>query len=66
MTHWKAGSQWLHKVMMGVAALLGSLAMFLIFAGMVSYLFYQTVVSRRELSVVLGSRAPGAAPAVEA
>jgi hypothetical protein len=40
---------------MGVSVLLGSLALFLIFGGMVSYLFYQTIVSRRELSVVLGS-----------
>ena len=53
-------------IALGVAALLGSLALFLIFAGMVSYLFYQTIVSRRELSVVLGSRATGAAPAGEA
>jgi glycosyltransferase involved in cell wall biosynthesis len=42
-------------VLMGVAALFGSLALFLVFGGMVSYLFYQTIVSRRELSVVLGS-----------
>ncbi|MGH6916241.1 MAG: glycosyltransferase family 2 protein [Geminicoccaceae bacterium] len=42
-------------VMMGVAVLLGSLALFLVFGGMVSYLFYQTIISRRELSVVLGS-----------
>jgi glycosyltransferase involved in cell wall biosynthesis len=42
-------------VMMGISVLLGSLALFLVFGGMVSYLFYQTIVSRRELSVVLGS-----------
>jgi glycosyltransferase involved in cell wall biosynthesis len=42
-------------VMMGVSALLGSLALFLFFGGMVSYLFYQTIISRGELSVVLGS-----------
>jgi hypothetical protein len=34
--------------------LLGSLALFLVFGGMVSYLFYQTIVLRRELSLVLG------------
>ncbi|HEX5077624.1 MAG TPA: glycosyltransferase family 2 protein [Geminicoccaceae bacterium] len=48
-------------VMMGVSALLGSLALFLIFGGMVSYLFYQTIVRRRELSVVIGSRWRGLA-----
>jgi glycosyltransferase involved in cell wall biosynthesis len=42
-------------VMMGVSVLFGSLALFLVFGGMVSYLFYQTIVSRRELSVVLGT-----------
>jgi glycosyltransferase involved in cell wall biosynthesis len=42
-------------VFMGVAVLLGSLALFLVFGGMVSYLFYQIIISRRELSVVLGS-----------
>jgi glycosyltransferase involved in cell wall biosynthesis len=42
-------------VLMGISALLGSLTLFLIFGGMVSYLFYQTIISRRELSVVLGS-----------
>ena len=46
-------------VMMGVSALLGSLALFLIFGGMVSYLFYQTIVRRRELSVAIGSRRRG-------
>ena len=55
-------------VLMGVAALFGSLALFLIFGGMVSYLFYQTIVSRRELSVVLGSpwRRAGTPPSIEA
>jgi hypothetical protein len=55
-------------VMMGVSVLLGSLALFLIFGGMVSYLFYQTIVSRRELSVVLGSpwRVSRLPPSVEA
>jgi glycosyltransferase involved in cell wall biosynthesis len=54
-------------VLMGVAALLGSLALFLVFGGMVSYLFYQIIVSRRELSVVLGSswRRAGVPPSVE-
>jgi glycosyltransferase involved in cell wall biosynthesis len=42
-------------VTMGIAVLLGSLALFLIFGGMVSYLFYQTIISRRELAVVVGS-----------
>jgi glycosyltransferase involved in cell wall biosynthesis len=42
-------------VFMGVAVLLGSLALFLVFGGMISYLFYQIIISRRELSVVLGS-----------
>jgi glycosyltransferase involved in cell wall biosynthesis len=42
-------------VMMGVSALLGSLSLFLFFGGMVSYLSYQTIISRGELSVVLGS-----------
>lgn len=40
-------------VLMGVAMLLGSLALFLVFGGMISYLFYQTIVLRRELSLVL-------------
>jgi glycosyltransferase involved in cell wall biosynthesis len=40
-------------IFMGVAMLLGSLALFLVFGGMVSYLFYQTIVLRRELSLVL-------------
>jgi glycosyltransferase involved in cell wall biosynthesis len=40
-------------VFMGVAMLLSSLALFLVFGGMVSYLFYQTIVLRRELSLVL-------------
>ena len=40
-------------VLMGVAMLLGSLALFLVFGGMISYLFYQTIVLRRELSVVM-------------
>jgi glycosyltransferase involved in cell wall biosynthesis len=55
-------------VLMGVAVLFGSLALFLVFGGMVSYLFYQTIVSRRELSVVLGSpwRHAGAPPSTEA
>jgi glycosyltransferase involved in cell wall biosynthesis len=55
-------------VIMGVSALLGSLALFLLFGGMVSYLFYQTIVSRRELSVVLGSpwRQAGTPPSIEA
>ena len=55
-------------VIMGVSALLGSLALFLLFGGMVSYLFYQTIVSRRELAVVLGSpwRQPGAPPSIKA
>jgi glycosyltransferase involved in cell wall biosynthesis len=55
-------------VMMGVSALLGSLALFLLFGGMVSYLFYQTIISRRELSVVLGSpwRQAGTPPSIEA
>jgi glycosyltransferase involved in cell wall biosynthesis len=55
-------------VLMGVAVLLGSLALFLVFGGMVSYLFYQTIVSRRELSVVLGSpwRQAGTPPSTEA
>jgi hypothetical protein len=55
-------------VLMGLAALFGSLALFLVFGGMVSYLFYQTIVSRRELSVVLGSpwRQAGAPPSIEA
>jgi glycosyltransferase involved in cell wall biosynthesis len=55
-------------VLMGVAALLGSLALFLFFGGMVSYLYYQTIISRRELSVVLGSprRQAGAVPSSEA
>jgi glycosyltransferase involved in cell wall biosynthesis len=42
-------------VMMGVSVLFGSLALFLVFGGMVSCLFYQTIVSRRELSIVLGT-----------
>ena len=55
-------------VLMGLAVLFGSLALFLVFGGMVSYLFYQTIVSRRELSVVLGSpwRQAGAPPSTEA
>jgi glycosyltransferase involved in cell wall biosynthesis len=55
-------------VIMGVSALLGSLALFLLFGGMVSYLFYQTIVSRRELAVVLGSpwRQAGTPPSIEA
>jgi hypothetical protein len=55
-------------MLMGVAALLGSLTLFLVFGGMVSYLFYQTIVSRRELSVVLGSpwRRAGTRPSLEA
>jgi glycosyltransferase involved in cell wall biosynthesis len=54
-------------VMMGVSALLGSLALFLLFAGMVSYLFFQTIISRRELSMVVGSpwRQAGAPPSIE-
>jgi glycosyltransferase involved in cell wall biosynthesis len=55
-------------VLMGVSVLLGSLALFLVFGGMVSYLFYQTIVSRRELSVVLGSswrRAEPAPPSID-
>ncbi len=42
-------------VLMGISVLLGSLTLFLIFGGMVSYLFYQTIIGRRELSVVLGA-----------
>jgi hypothetical protein len=55
-------------VIMGVSALLGSLALFLLFGGMVSYLFYQTIVSRRELAVVLGSpwRQAGTPPSIKA
>jgi glycosyltransferase involved in cell wall biosynthesis len=55
-------------VMMGVSALLGSLALFLVFGGMVSYLFYQTIIGRRELSVVLGApwRQAGTPPSIEA
>jgi glycosyltransferase involved in cell wall biosynthesis len=55
-------------VMMGVAVLLGSLALFLVFGGMVSYLFHQTIIGRRELSVVLGSpwRQAGAPPSIDA
>ena len=56
-------------VFMGVAVLLGSLALFLVFGGMISYLFYQIIISRRELSVVLGSpwrRAEPTPPSIDA
>jgi glycosyltransferase involved in cell wall biosynthesis len=55
-------------VLMGITALLGSLALFLVFGGMVSYLFYQTIVGRRDLSVVLGSpwRQADTSPSIKA
>ncbi|MEM7022828.1 MAG: glycosyltransferase family 2 protein [Pseudomonadota bacterium] len=51
-------------VLMGVAMLLGSLALFLVFGGMVSYLFYQTIVARRELSMVMGPSRRHVAPLI--
>ena len=55
-------------VLMGIAALFGSLSLFLVFSGMVSYLSYQTIVSRRELSMVLGTpwRQAGSQPSIDA
>jgi len=44
-----------HSVVLGgVAMLLGSLALFLVFGGMISYLLFRTIVLRRELPLVLG------------